>query len=364
MKNHTLATLHAIAKLNTKADINYRPSLECISLQYRGVNFNVGYGMSDCLSVTGLQVVTESYARFPDPVIVSRELLKAGESAISHMGDTIATAKGLQFSIVDAELPSPTYEHMDSDRLTFLTVEPEQFIAVARGVDKDRNQAVLGCVQINGDGLCATDGKLLMWCEDPQTCLMGEILVGGRLLKAALKLAALALKNKTQIRFISTPQTDSITVEVITEDGTIQVTGKGAGSYPNWRNAIPTQRSLDTLTLGKSFLLDVIAAHKSCNGLTTDQLGVAIFEWNNDSKALQITPMVLRTLRYSKQNALYDQATKSIRFGLNLKYLSEILKNTQDKTITLELNGPGRGVIIGRDDSNAASALLMPVTLS
>ena len=232
-------------------------------------------------------------------------------------------------------------------------------------VDKDRTSAVLSGVYLAArDGefiLAATDGKVLAESVD-----VNEKYGSTEELQAIIPAVTINHVN----RILSSNAKNNVDVSVQKKlifvrssigggeggSGSIQIELSSRlveGSYPAYRNAIAVQ-GLSKVTFKTKDLLSGVRRA----ALMTSAASRGIVVQLNNSEA------ILSNLNHTTGSAripikcTFDGGEE--RIGMNAGYLSEVLKAMGNETCSIQLNGPGKGMIIKNDDS---CFLIMPITL-
>jgi DNA polymerase III subunit beta len=254
------------------------------------------------------------------------------------------------------------------EQIQTISVQAEAMVAMIRrtifAVDKDRSSAVLsGVYMAVQDGeflMTATDGKVLSEARlpDEQYGSLGEssIVVPAltvnqlsRLLgQGAIGEVALAVERSLIfIRLVLSGQEEGSTIQVELTSRLVE------GVYPSYRNAIPSQGesavTFETAALASGVRRTALMTSSANRGIIMaldGELGM-LSNFSHSSGTAEI-PI----------NCQY--AGTSQRLGLNAGYLQEVLKVYTNPDITMELNGPGRGIIM-RDEG--VTFLIMPITL-
>lgn len=231
-------------------------------------------------------------------------------------------------------------------------------------VDRDRTSAVLSGVHLaTGEGefvLAATDGKVLAEStlrderfQEPQQAIVPAATIThvGRIIAAAKPATVeLALRNKL------------IFVRVVMDAGEaggagniqVELTSRLVeGSYPAYRNALPTgsQASVtfDAKELASAVRRTALMTSAASRGIVLE-LGAheaVLSNLNNTSGSARI-PLVC------------EYTGAGDRIGLNAHYVGEVLRAYDGDRITLQLNGPGKGLLAHEDGT---TFLVMPITL-
>lgn len=231
-------------------------------------------------------------------------------------------------------------------------------------VDRDRSSAVLSGVLCGvGDGelvLAATDGKVLAeavarrpeYRREPLQAILPAATVNhlSRILTAA-KPESVELALTDKLLFVR--------VVVAGEGGgagavQLELTSRLVeGTYPAYRNALPSaaqaNATFDVDELASAVRRTALMTSSASRGIVLE-VGAeeAVFTNLNSAAGSARIPVPCR----------YDGAGE--RVGLNAQYLSDILRAYDGDEITIEFNGPGRGLIMRERD---ATFLIMPITL-
>ena len=232
-------------------------------------------------------------------------------------------------------------------------------------VDRDRTSAVLSGVYLAArDGefiLAATDGKVLAesvdrneqyGSQDELQAIIPAITINhmSRLLSSNAQ-NDVDLSVQKKLIFIRTSigggEGGSGSIQIELSSRLVE------GSYPAYRNAIAANCIAKVSFKTKDLLSGVRRT-----ALMTSAASRGI--------VLQICPTeaVLSNLNHTAGSARipikcsFDGGSE--RLGLNAAYLSEVLKAINGDTVTIELNGPGKGLIIRNESS---CFLIMPITL-
>lgn len=236
---------------------------------------------------------------------------------------------------------------------------------VAFAVDRDRTSAVLSGVQISvaEDALMmvATDGKVLS-----EGVLRGQGF-GDQAFSAIVPAATITHLNR--ILASASPRSVELAVSnkliflrVVVDSG--EVGGAGSiqveltsrlveGTYPAYRNALPSSPQ-QTLTFRSD---ELISAVRRTALMAAGAARAIILEADGEQA-------MFSNLNRSGGSARIPIACRSdgpaLRIGLNAAYTAEVLKAIEGEEITLECNGPGRGIIIREPNM---TFLVMPITL-
>ncbi|MFW5829050.1 MAG: DNA polymerase III subunit beta [Planctomycetota bacterium] len=232
-------------------------------------------------------------------------------------------------------------------------------------VDKDRSSAVLsGVYMAVQDGeflMTATDGKVLSEARnsDERYASLAEnsIVVPALTVNQLSRLLNLhavgdvAIAVERRLIFIRAVLAGSSNA-----DSGIQVELNSRlveGVFPSYRNAIPTQAESAVI-----FESAVLASAVRRTALMTSSANRGIV------MALEPERAVLSNFSHSSGTAeipiACEYAGTPQRLGLNAGYLQEVLKVYSREDVAIELNGPGRGMIMRDDD---VTFLVMPITL-
>ncbi len=232
--------------------------------------------------------------------------------------------------------------------------------------DKDRTSVVLAGVYMSISGneliLAATDGKVLAECrsknelysplEDTQVIVPTATInhMSRLLAQNSNGSTAVALGSKLiHIRSVIDASDDDHTVSV-----QVELTSRLIeGSYPSYRNAIPAASS-QQVTFEKSDLLSSIKrtalmTNTHNRGIVMSlTAGEALFSNFSHSTGTAHIPVAC------------DYSGENEKLGMNADYMQSLLRVYTGDTITLELNGSKRGMIIR---SETALFLIMPISL-
>ncbi len=262
----------------------------------------------------------------------------------------------------------PTISHFP-DSGTILKVPAqtlEQMIKrTSFAVDRDRTSAVLSGVYLAArDGeliLAATDGKILAEAVDKS-----EQYGGDEELQAIIPAITVNHVN----RILSSNAKNDVELSVQKKivfirstigggdggSGSIQIELSSRlveGSYPAYRNAISTSGQSKVTFKTKDLLSGV---RRTALMTSAASRGIVV--------QLEASQAILSNLNHTTGsaripiNCSFDGGDE--RIGMNAGYLSEVLKVLGTDDCTIELNGPGKGLIIRSDDS---CFLIMPITL-
>ncbi|MFW5751554.1 MAG: DNA polymerase III subunit beta [Planctomycetota bacterium] len=232
-------------------------------------------------------------------------------------------------------------------------------------VDKDRTSAVLGGVYFEvGEGeliMAGTDGKIL--CEATRR---GEefnipikvIIPAGTINHLARILASgvpgeveIAIESKLVFLRVVVAASDAPNAPAVQVELTSRLV---EGSYPAYRNALPKEPQyrveFATADLRSAVRRTALMTSNSSRGIVA---------------ALEAGQCMLRNMIATGGRAeipvtcAYDGPPTKV--GLNAGYLQSILRVYEEDTVSLELNGLGRGMIMRE---HGMTYLIMPISLS
>lgn len=232
-------------------------------------------------------------------------------------------------------------------------------------VDRDRTSAVLSGVYLAArDGefiLAATDGKVLAESVDKNDQYGADEELQAIIPAVTINHISRILSSNAQSDVDVSVQKKLIFVRSTIGggeggSGSIQIELSSRlveGSYPAYRNAIAAN-SVSQVTFKTKDLLSGV--RRTALMTSAASRGIVV--------QLQSNEAVLSNLNHTAGSARipigcqFDGGDE--RLGLNAAYLSEVLKVINGDQVTIELNGPGKGLIIRNQDS---CFLIMPITL-
>lgn len=251
------------------------------------------------------------------------------------------------------------------ERITIAGPELESMIRkTAFAVDRDRTSAVLSGVYCAvGEGefvLAATDGKVLSESvlRDAGFDLKLQAIIPAATVSHLNRILGSAKPKQVEIALAG----KLIFLRVVVDSGEaggagniqVELTSRLVeGSYPAYRNALPTQSQTKVTfaadELNSAVRRTALMTSSASRGIVLEIGGdqAVLSNLNNTTGSARI-PLACR------------YAGSGERLGLNAQYLGEVLRAYESDELTMELNGPGKGMIIREERT---TFLIMPITL-
>ncbi|MDA3963435.1 MAG: DNA polymerase III subunit beta [Planctomycetota bacterium] len=251
------------------------------------------------------------------------------------------------------------------ERFTLPGAELERMLRkTSFAVDRDRTSAVLSGVYLAaGDGefiLAATDGKVLSESvlRDESLQQRCQAIVPAATVAHVARIVSSSKPAKVELALTA----KLIFIRVVMDAGEaggagniqVELTSRLVeGSYPAYRNALPTSSQATVTFDAKEFASGVrrtaLMTSAASRGIVLE-LGsheAVLSNLNNTSGSARI-PL---SCSYTGSGD---------RLGLNAQYVSEVLRAYDAESVQIELNGPGKGLIIREEGT---TFLIMPITL-
>lgn len=270
----------------------------------------------------------------------------------AHVGEAFPLVTGFPSDLSAVMVPGPVLERL--------------LRKVSFAVDKERTSAVLsGVLTRIGDGEClaaATDGKVLAEAvqRDPAYAVAPGSEQGGIIPASTIAhvLRILGAMKPELVELVVTPKVMCIRCAGGGGSGPARIqvelsSRQVEGNYPSYRNALP----LDPKGRAWFSAEELGSAVRRTALMTTSSSRTIIFDLSPERAVLSNLTATGGSARIPLPCRLEGQP---IRFGLNADYLGEVLRAYEANEVQMELNGPGRGIIMREP---GVTFLVMPITL-